>query len=304
VFGAAFAKVEDAELREDASYERVPFGGADAPWDAVKLFYDCFLDFQSVRSFASYDKWKVDSDAPRHVRRVADADNKSRRKRAKAEFQATVRELAARCRARDPRVEQHAAEVRDAKAAKAAEAARDKEAQRAAHLEAKRRWREQASDDAFDAYEVRTGTLLGDVDDDDASSSRDLRAGRRRKSKSSAGSSKKSQKNATPGENDDEENTLADDNNGQSDDDAETPTVPPRTDDDEGPTKMTGEDHPDEDVDSSCRREGEEEAPADDDDDRVVVYACDVCKKTFKSDKQLQNHLQSKAHKKKAALVR
>mmetsp|Transcript_1522 Transcript_1522/g.2255 ORF Transcript_1522/g.2255 Transcript_1522/m.2255 type:complete len:96 (+) Transcript_1522:936-1223(+) len=32
-----------------------------------------------------------------------------------------------------------------------------------------------------------------------------------------------------------------------------------------------------------------------------VIFACNICKKTFKSEQQLENHLQSKAHKKKAA---
>ncbi|KAJ8599295.1 hypothetical protein CTAYLR_006799 [Chrysophaeum taylorii] len=284
VYSKAFTMVEDAEVAEiGPSLERTPFGDAKSPWDDVKEFYDVFVDFTSQRTFAAYDKWKVASDLPRQVRRAADADNKRERKLAKQEYQDMVRQLALWCRKRDPRVARRAAQVKKEKADKAAKAVADKNAKRQENLLARQRWRnERADDSAFDAYEVRTGALLADLDDDDVlgSGSKRGKKGRRRQSQ---------KKSNGPDD--------AGDQGGPHSDVGE-PTTTSRNGDAEGalPSPKNGGEQPP--IVSNGHDLGDD---ADDDDDIVNVFSCELCKKTFKSAKQMENHVQSKAHKKKAS---
>lgn len=275
VYSKAFAAVEDAEIAEvgEADFERVPFGDVSSLWDDVKRFYDTFADFTSARSFAAYDKWKISGDEPRHARRAADAENKRHRKAAKVAYQDMVRQLALWCRKRDPRVAARAEHMKNERSAKAAKALAEKAQQRQRNLQARQIWREQKTDEtAFEAYEVRTGALLADLEDADGpTSSRRSKKGRRR-----------SQNSSVSGEDTDRRD-------------------------------QTGDTQPD--IDVGDVHKAKEEARNGDgtseeqgqlgenlvNDDIVEIMMCNVCKRSFKSEKQLENHLQSKAHKKKAA---
>ncbi|CAI4049528.1 Jjj1p SKDI_14G1020 [Saccharomyces kudriavzevii IFO 1802] len=49
---------------------------------------------------------------------------------------------------------------------------------------------------------------------------------------------------------------------------------------------------------------GEFEKPKDDKEDEILIYECFICNKTFKSEKQLKNHTNTKLHKKNIADIR
>ncbi|KAJ1457862.1 DnaJ domain-containing protein, partial [Pelagophyceae sp. CCMP2097] len=67
VYARAFAAVDGAE---GDGWVAAPFGDGWAAWDVVKRFYDTYGDFQSTRTFASYDKWHVGGEESRYVRRA------------------------------------------------------------------------------------------------------------------------------------------------------------------------------------------------------------------------------------------
>ena len=211
VYGKAFASVDAAEGGEGGGGGDTAFGDSTSDWDDVKRFYDRFLDFQSDRTFAAYDKYRVSSEEARHIRRAAEAENKRERKAAKGAFQDMVRQLAAFVRKRDPRVRARSEAVARDKAERAAANEAEKLRKKQANLEARLAWRSRAAADDADettTYEVRSGVLLGD--DGDGGDATDA-------------------------------------------------------------------------------------SPEED-----VVFFCGPCKKTFKSEKQFENHCSSKAHKKKA----
>ena len=164
VYGDAFRQVEESEERSaDEPEMRCDFGDASTEWDAVKAFYDKFVDFQSQRSFSAYDKYRASTDEGRRMRRAVDQENARHRRQAKSAYQDMVRQLASFCRKRDPRVKQRMDEVAREREAKrqAAEALKLKKRQE--NLEARRKWREQGPVD--DGYEARQGVTLADLDD-------------------------------------------------------------------------------------------------------------------------------------------
>ena len=280
VYSDAFQKV--AEMEPDGDWP--VFGTARSPWDDVKDFYDVFMGFSTTLSFANFDKYKETSDMPRHVRRAIKTENETLRRLARQQYGDMVRQLATFCRKRDPRVHFQIHKEKREKLEREQRLKDMKESKRLASLEARRKWREGGDDDdqAFDAYEVRTGTLLGDMDD----------GGKRKKKKKKKGKGKK-----TFFDDDDDD----DDEKGDDDETTDPDAAAADDDDDEVRTARTAEvdEHGRDDDDDDERLTAVvEEEPEEDDD---AVFSCIVCKKTFKSGKQLENHLQSKAHKKKAA---
>ena len=164
VYGDAFRQVEESEERSaDEPEMRCDFGDATADWDSVKAFYDKFVDFQSQRSFSAYDKYRASTDEGRRMRRAVDQENARFRRQAKSAYQDMVRQLAAFCRKRDPRVKQRMDEVAREREAKRAQAEALKLQRRQENLEARRKWREQGPVD--DGYEARQGVTLADLDD-------------------------------------------------------------------------------------------------------------------------------------------
>ena len=97
------------------------------------------------------------------MRRAVDQENARHRRQAKSAYQDMVRQLAAFCRKRDPRVKARMDEVAREREAKRAQAEALKLKKRQENLEARRKWREQGPVD--DGYEARQGVTLADLDD-------------------------------------------------------------------------------------------------------------------------------------------
>lgn len=74
-----------------------------------------------------------------------------------------------------------------------------------------------------------------------------------------------------------------------------------RRDDDDDDAAPPAEDGEDDTVPPPENSDDIDDVVEAEDKEVVVVLYCEACKKTFKSDKQLENHMQSKAHKKKVA---
>jgi DnaJ family protein A protein 5 len=114
IYRALFIQIESEEeesLQTDA--ESVPtissnvphtsFGDAQTGFEQLKIFYNKFSNFSSVKSFRWCDKYRL-SDAPdRRVRRLMEKENKKQRDTARREYSDAVRNLMAFVRKRDPR---------------------------------------------------------------------------------------------------------------------------------------------------------------------------------------------------------
>ena len=139
VYGDVFSRLASQEARAAAAAGRAytpppPFGGPDTPYSpAVAAFYDAWLSFVTLKTFEWCDEHNPAQAPGRKIRRLMEEENRRARRAAQREHNDGVRQLAAFCRARDPRVRAHAVAAEAEAARKAVEAA----ARRAAYKAAK-----------------------------------------------------------------------------------------------------------------------------------------------------------------------
>ena len=142
VYTAAFGEVEEEEekgaKRAKVTYHRPPdFGDSTSEYEHVAEFYDYWLGFASVRTFAEYDEHNPTNEI-RYVRRMMEHDNKKIRTAKRKAYNELVRQLVQLVRKRDPRVkaemERQAAD-RDARLAEERERQRERLAERLAEAE-------------------------------------------------------------------------------------------------------------------------------------------------------------------------
>ncbi|XXG63442.1 hypothetical protein AAC387_Pa05g1636 [Persea americana] len=113
VYGDIFSKIHAQELsfaRElaldlDLVGNAPLIGNLDSPYAQVSAFYSFWLGFSTVLDFSWVDPWNPYGAVPsRKARRVMEDENKKARKKARREFNETVRGLAAFAKKRDKRV--------------------------------------------------------------------------------------------------------------------------------------------------------------------------------------------------------
>ena len=107
VYRDLFAFLEDLEAEEcdnPAKYNYTSFGSKNSPFEpSLKLFYDKFLHFSSIRSFYEADNYDEGYAENRRHRRAIGKENQKFRDAMRREYTDTVRNLAAWVRKRDPR---------------------------------------------------------------------------------------------------------------------------------------------------------------------------------------------------------
>jgi len=324
----------DTEKMANTHLSEVQFGGSCSNWDEVVAFYNTWEGFTSCLSYAWVDVYHLNDirEAPsRRVRRLMEDDNKKKRKAAKKERIEDIGALLRFVKRRDPRVKAQREKSSREQALKEVDRKRDAEQKKKDHSLAKEEWRAESKRMMAEqeAADLNAGRVrLADLSDDEY----DYGGGKRgRKKKGRRG--KKGGRNNSPhieeclqnedaakDETDDPENTETTENQ-----DA-TETV----EDEDSKIKDENDSTPDDDekgLDNnastladgdSLEKEANVDANADDDlcddlnDMDVVSYAssseesseeepdswrCDICRKDFKSQKQLENHLRSKKHK-------
>jgi DnaJ family protein A protein 5 len=266
-----------------------PFRKANASANEVLAFYAHWCDFVSVRSFAECDRYNPNDAENRRIRRAMEAENARFRKTERSKMQSDIRDLAAFLKKRDPRIVEIAKQQKlDAEAAelrKLQEKARAKE-EFAAAREA---WRQeeaaallaQAEDERRNGY--HGPVRLADEDSDD-----DGKKGRKGKKGGKKG--KAGNKKATASSNNSSSSGGGVAAGGDSGGDGSSFVDLAGGNEAEG-TVQNGDES---DQDEREEEEEEEEEPA--------FYRCEICSgKDFKSKSQYDNHLNSKAHKKKIA---
>lgn len=80
------------------------FGNLKSPYAQVSAFYNYWLGFSTVKDFTWVDEYRVSAGPNRKTRRLMEDENKKLRKKAKREYNETVRQLAEFVKKRDKRV--------------------------------------------------------------------------------------------------------------------------------------------------------------------------------------------------------
>ncbi|KAL0731767.1 hypothetical protein Bca4012_027861 [Brassica carinata] len=91
-------------LRMDSVREAPIMGNLESPYSQVTAFYNYWLGFSTVMDFCWVDEYDVMAGPNRRMRRKMEEENKKVRKKAKREYNETVRGLAAFVKKRDKRV--------------------------------------------------------------------------------------------------------------------------------------------------------------------------------------------------------
>lgn len=105
VFAHVFDQLIAEEIEEEESVKMsATFGAANSDWSTVREFYSTWEAFNSRKAFAFADVWPHGDVVTREYRRAMEKENKRERARVRKEFNATVRELTAFVKKRDPRV--------------------------------------------------------------------------------------------------------------------------------------------------------------------------------------------------------
>lgn len=279
------------------------FGNGSTEWKIVSRFYSAWENFSSCLSFAWADKYDPREAESRWVRRRIEEENKKARKVAKKERNDDIIQFVSFVKKRDPRVKAAKERAAQEKALKAKamkeEAARKKEeaaAAREAWLEEREMTMKETELEDLNAGRIR----LADLDDSDDD---DLYGGRRgRKSKKGRKKGRKNRTRQWSSSSDSE-----DDAHGNGSNDA---NVDEDTDDMDQIARKTPEKEQDSDIldalnvldtadllaEQALSESSYDEEEQDQDLD-PLIWKCEFCSKTFKSEAQFENHLNSKKHK-------
>lgn len=286
----AIYKEESQANPDQADYLNVPLGTADSDYiTVVAVFYQAWNSFASVRSYAWADVYDTTTDAiDRRMRRAMEDANQKARSRARKDRNNEVRRLVQWVQHRDVRVmawnEQRARE-KERQQKEAAEQQRQVKVEQAA-LRAE--WSRQQREEMVAVEEqdrIQGRVRLADLEDEEY----EYAVGGKKKKKK--GKKKKSRE-----ERDTLQKDFEDDGNSEKDlaESSEMDNNVVSACDFEG--KDTGEEaHPPEcTVSLDTSNKDDEDCVEDVEPD---TWRCECCRKDFKSEAQLENHLKSKKHK-------
>lgn len=304
----------------------VGFGKSTSDWSDVSEFYAAWEGFSSCLSFAWADQYDP-RDAPnRFVRRRIDEENRKARRVAKRERNDDVLALVHFLKRRDPRVREAKEKAEREKIEKEANKVLENDRKKKETAAARKEWRDQAEREMAEAEARDTAAgrvRLADLDDSDD----EFYGGKRRKGKKGKKGRKKkknhwsSDEEGKDNKNEGESESMAADggkrplqSRGQvgdgecleaTGDSEEGENVEQRENivisEEEGVLQeegLTGEDDIDiidyGDDESHVVYSNEEET--DSSEEEPDFWRCQCCRKDFKSEKQLENHMKSKKH--------
>jgi DnaJ family protein A protein 5 len=263
------------------------FGCGSTEWKTVSHFYNSWESFTSSLSFAFADKYDIREAESRWEKRRINEENQKARKMAKRERNEEVIQFVAFVKKRDPRVKDAREKaikekLRKEKLKKEEDVRKKIEA--AAARETWRLEREKELQEAemadLDAGRIR----LADLSDSDD----DYYRGGRKKGKKGKKNRKRGKQKAPS---DDENETI---NDVQEDVDSNAVAEEDDVENNSGNGENTS--LIDEDILDEILYDDEEEEETSSEEE-PEIFRCEICRKTFKSEKQLENHLKSKKHK-------
>jgi len=283
VYGEVFQKIAEGE-EQGRSYEdendttptkKLPqdFGLSDAPWEDVASFYQGWESFTSSLSFAWADQYDAKEAPNRRVRRAMDDENRKARRGARRARNDDILALVRFVKRRDPRIQARKKEMEEEKAAREKQLRAEADQRKKEARIAREQWRKEAEEEmaAVEEEDRLAGRIrLADLEDD-----YDYSQGKKGKGKKG----KRKNEPADSDEDEGEEQTEID----QVDDEQEANSEVAATED------LTSEEK-EYTVTVEAESESEESAEPD-------IWRCECCRKDFKSEGQMNNHMKSKKHK-------
>lgn len=292
VYRSVFRKIYQGEVdgvhdekAQNLDYLNVDFGGPDSVWEDVKLFYQGWDSFTSSLSFAWADQYDVLEAPNRRVRRAMEDENRKARRTAKKSRNDDVLALVRFVKKRDPRVIAQKQKTDEAKAAKEQEQKLAREQKKLEAQAARENWKAEAEENlaAMEEMDRLAGRVrLADLDDD-----YDYGGGKKGKKKGKKGKKKVIKGEETRKEDDEasgdealeEESNLSENDKAGSQQDEKD---------------SMGESTP---LADEVALASEEEISESESSEEPDVWRCECCRKDFKSEGQMENHMKSKKHK-------
>ena len=302
VYSNVFSNIVACERKQDEVLVELPteFGNDQTEWSEIVTFYQAWESFSSVLNFAWEDKYNIHEDAPdRRIRRLMDDDNKKARRKAKKTYNQDILALVAFVKRRDPRVQAKKAELEKQRLDQEKKLQRQAAERKQEQKRAKEAWREQALQEMEAAEEedrLAGRVRLADLDDDydyGGGGKKKKGKGKKKKKKNSMQDELESETENNDSkimENDEQYVLQLNEENPKEVNDA-------LTDDDDGSVGV------DESIDTLPNAQIEDDAEEVDHDDEPEseeepeVWRCECCRKDFKSEGQMENHMKSKKHK-------
>lgn len=278
-------------------YLQSAFGSATSPWLDVASFYQSWEAFTSCLNFAWADLFDV-KDAPhRRIRRAMEEENRKARRSAKRSRNEDVLALVHFCKRRDPRVKEHKAKAEKDKALKEKQQKVDTILKKKEAKQARELWRQEIGEAMAAAEEEdreRGRVRLADLEDD-----YDYGGGRKRRGKKGKKKAKEESK--------DEEETEED----QAGEESPEGTVEAQEGDTDADSAKVESQNGDAEIEIEANTaaaaatdelDTNDDAGSDSDSEAIEafvpdIYRCECCRKDFKSEGQMENHMKSKKHK-------
>ncbi|OEU16342.1 DnaJ-domain-containing protein [Fragilariopsis cylindrus CCMP1102] len=318
VYTDVFESIVACELKQSERSINLPskFGNIDTDWEDVNLFYRSWDSFSSALNFAWEDKYNSREDGEsRRIRRLMDEENNKARKAAKKTYNNDIMQLVAFVKRRDPRVKSKLKEQEKMKKEREAKQKVDKIERKKDRQQATEAWREASMQDMEEAEEndrMRGRIRLADLDDD-----YDYGLGKK-------GKGKKKNRYIIEYDEEEEDTELIEQivtSTDQEGEEVKTECIPVPVDgssEQENDEKQTDETLADQDQDDQQHIIMEDpllvetDIIQDDEDDDYIddadsteseeseepdIWRCECCRKDFKSEAQMENHMKSKKHK-------
>ena len=314
VYETVFENIVQCDRKQTETIVDLPtdFGDANSVWSHVLGFYQVWESFVSSLNFAWEDKYNVHEDAPnRRVKRLMEEENKKARRAAKKTYNQDIWALVAFIKRRDPRVKAKQEEMEQQKIERQQRQKEEAIERKKEQKKAKEAWKEEAQramEEAEEADRLAGRVRLADLEDD-----YDYGGGKKKRGKG------KKKKNKGQAYHDDEDETNAEDPVNNENPEGEESQVDISEEgnecgnntseqNDKDISNHKVEEAQDEDVvsenDSNHKvEEAQDEDVVSENDDITEsseepdVWRCECCRKDFKSEGQMENHMKSKKHK-------
>jgi DnaJ family protein A protein 5 len=274
---------KDFDMNDESFLSRCDFGTSDSSWEDVAAFYQAWESFSSKLSFAWSDAYDTQQAENRRVRRAMEEENRRARRNARRERNEDVLALVRFVKRRDPRVQARKRQQDEEQAARQKRQQQEAAARRVETKKAREQWRQQTEEEMAAAEEedrLAGRIRLADLEDD-----YDY-GGKKGKGKKK----KKKRKQQQEEEQEDSKSASAED---EVDGDGDTVDTGSAEDEEGAPADANfppAHEAPIEPEKESKEEEGEE-------DEAPEIWRCECCRKDFKSEGQMENHMKSKKHK-------
>ena len=264
------------------------FGNGDSKWETVSAFYKGWESYSSCLSFAWADQYDTKEAPDRRVRRAMEDENKKARRKARRERNEDILALVHFCKRRDPRVKARQEEIENEKRQDELNKQKETELKKARAAKARESWKAQQEETmaSFEEEDRIAGRIrLADLDDDYVyGGSKRGKKGKGKKKKRQSFEEESEDENADDqGENGEAGETQLEEQSNDADINDEASL---RDSVDSNTNEVQDEEE------ESYSEESESESEPE-----PEVWLCECCKKDFKSEGQMENHIKSKKHK-------